>query len=292
MSVAGDTNTITATYKGLTATFNVNVTAATVEYVTITWNLRSGRWAGGFTPVTQIEKGGMLAFEYEPDTYFEPVKNNCEFAWHWYTDRELTQEFWGEATDWPPKVIINNDLTLYAEWKQITPQFYWGNYIPSTIVQATDLAGSPVFDIDELVETVENARTRHSLPSGQPTTHNNIIVNQDGTTYGVYNSGGDLIADVTAKVPGAIRWQEFKDWENAVKADKPVTWTDDSIGYRFFAYPKEFGLLKGITMIPSMDVMMGEYPNIVEVNIDGVDYYIYHTNTIIASGDAIHRFEF
>jgi uncharacterized repeat protein (TIGR02543 family) len=279
--LAVGTSTITATYNGQTATFNVTVTAATVEYVTITWNLRGGGWAGGFTPITQVVKGGTLA------TPTAPTKNNCNFI-GWYSDSALTQSHTFGA--------VNSNLNLYAKWQQITPQFYWGNFIPSTIVQATDLAGSPVFNIDELVATVENARTRHSLPAGQPTTHNNSIVNQYGTTYGVYNSGGDRIADVTAKVPGEIRWQEFKDWENAVKAVKVITWTTQQIGYRYFIYPKSYGLLNGITMIPVGDAMMGEYTQ-TETIIDGIEYYIYHSHpdypiTSAPLSNADHRFEF
>ncbi|MDR0502455.1 MAG: bacterial Ig-like domain-containing protein [Treponema sp.] len=282
------TSAITVTYSGLTTTFNVTVTAAVVEYVTITWHLRGGGWPDGFTPVTQVVKGGTLAFEYEPDTYFEPVKNNCEFAWHWYTDRELTQEFWGEATDWPPKVIINNDLTLYAEWKQITPQFYWGNYIPSTIVQATDLAGSPVFNIDELVATVENARKRVSLTTGAPVpTHTNAIIHQgddgDNSKWDVYNNAGVLQQVGTTKSMTDIRWQEFKGWENAVKADKAINYTD-VLGYPYFVSPKEFGEVRIFNAI-SADVTNTFTRN--ERTIDGIEYIVYSlTNPQTASGVA------
>jgi hypothetical protein len=52
-------------------------------------------------------------------------------------------------------------------------------------------------------------------------------------------------------------------------------------------------LLSGITLIATGDAMMGEYTQ-VEINIDGIDYYIYYTQNVITgvSNSATHRFEF
>jgi len=107
---------------------------------------------------TQIEKGGTIIIPIPL-----PTKNNCTFA-GWFTDAALTQHI----TSWP--YTVNADLNLYVKWQQIEPMLYWGNYLPGV---NTEVPGTPVaynidgvvgvalwgtFDIDELVEHIENAR--------------------------------------------------------------------------------------------------------------------------------------
>ena len=238
-TLAVGTSIITASYNGKTTTFEVNVS---IEYVTITWHLNGGSWSEGFTPVTQVEKGGTLAFKYKQDTFIEPVKNNCDFTWNWYTDRELTQLFWGEATEWPSEVIINNNLTLYAGWQQITPQLYWGNFIPTS---STTLANMPqqTFSIDDLIEHIDNAREFRVLTG--PST---------GTLWGT----------------------EFKHSETAVKTDKTINFIS-SLGYMCFISPEEFGNV--VIREPDQTDITTTW-EIAKKVIDGINYYVCVIKTV------------
>jgi len=179
---------------------------------------------------------------------------------------------------------------------EVIPMFFYGNYIPETQVVA-GVSISAVFNLDELVANRNNARRRATLtPAAPPNPHNNAIYNQDNTLYGVYNSsGGKEEASTLTKTEGTLRWQEIKFSENAVKVNKDVTWGPNQLGFRFFAYPKSFGMLAGITLIATGDAMIGEYTQD-EFIADGIEYYAYRTNdgAALTGGlsTSIHRFEF
>jgi len=162
---------------------------------------------------------------------------------------------------------ITSDTTVYAIWGDYTPQFWWGNYIPATANNAGLMTSN--FDIEELVRERANARDILTLVAGTPPPM------------------------PPPMVPGPPWATEIKGNEAAIKTNKSITWTTNHIGFRFFIYPKSYGLLSGITMVGPNDPMIGEYTQ-VERKIDEHDYFIYYTHNVLTSvsSDAIHRFEF
>jgi len=258
------TSIITVTYSGKTATFEVSVS---IEYVTITWHFNGGAAGSGALHPTQIEKGGTLAAP------ILPTKNNCNFN-GWYSDSALMQSYTFGT--------VNSNLNLYAKWQQITLQFYWGNFIPSTIVQATDLAASPVFNIDELVANVNNARKRVSLTSGAPVpTHTNAIIHQgddaDNSKWDVYNNAGVLQQTGTTKSMTDVRWEEIKSSEE-IDGDKSNV-TISGIGYLYLVSPKKLKEINnaGVNAISNF--------NEISIKIDDMDYFLYYF--LAASGGTL-----
>jgi len=77
----------------------------TAEYWQVTWVLNSGAWPDGYTPVTQVVKGGTLA---EPEM---PGKTDSAFD-GWYREAAFTNK-----VNFPWDVsAITDDITLYAKW--------------------------------------------------------------------------------------------------------------------------------------------------------------------------------
>ena len=79
---------------------------ATVEYWKVTWQLNGGAWTTGYTPSTQVVKGGTLS---EPS---EPTKAGSTFG-GWYKEAALTNK-----VAFPYNVSsLTADFTLYAKWE-------------------------------------------------------------------------------------------------------------------------------------------------------------------------------
>jgi len=173
--------------------------------------------------------------------------------------------------------------------------FYWGNYIPSTIVQVTDLAGSPVFNIDELVETIENARKRYDVDQDDPdidwnnfTNEDNIILNSDSTIYGVYDASGNLMNNHVIVKPGALRWEEKKSSETAVKQNKTIDYSS-TLGYLFYVVPSDFG---NVTIREPDGTNITSTFNINKIIIDGVEYNVCTRKSVFSVNSTIQlKFE-
>ncbi|MCL2722608.1 MAG: InlB B-repeat-containing protein, partial [Treponema sp.] len=278
--LAAGTYTATVTVSGgngITASFNVSFTVNPTIQRTITWNLNGGSWVGS-PPVTSIANGGTLSAPTNP------TKTNANFV-GWFTNAALTTPYtFGTA--------VNANLTLYAKWQQITPMFYWGNYIPSTRVMAGVGTGADsAFNLDDFIANIDNARKRHSLDWDWDAMEeawgededkwnewieiydgaNNIIINSDGSK-GIFN-GGTLLPETKYgqyTLVGAFLWEEFKSSEIAVKSNKNITW-NNQMGYLYFISPREFG---NITITQGGLSVMSTYTKH-EIIIDGINYDLY-----------------
>jgi len=131
---------------------------------------------------------------------------------------------------------------LYAGWQQITPQLYWGNFIPTS---STTLANMPqqTFSIDDLIEHIDNAREFRVLTG--PST---------GTLWGT----------------------EFKHSETAVKTDKTINFIS-SLGYMCFISPEEFGNV--VIREPDQTDITTTW-EIAKKVIDGINYYVCVIKTV------------
>lgn len=171
------------------------------------------------------------------------------------------------------------------------PMFWYGNYIPDTELNIGTVSASAVFNLDELIANRDNARIRRSLPAGQPTNENNIILNQDGTIYGVYNSSGALQGTTTGKntSTGTLRWEEKKSFETAVKANKSIDF-QNSNGFMYFISPANFG---NISIVDGVNIpATGQFTKH-EVKIDNLDYFIYRMTNTVSSNNIINfKFNF
>jgi hypothetical protein len=166
--------------------------------------------------------------------------------------------------------------------------FWWGNYIPETQVNQ-GVSASAVFVLNELVANVDNARKRYTLTgtiNQQLVQHNNVIVNQDGT-WDIFNSSGVWQTNETPRTLGALRWEENKSAESAVKATKTVNW-NAIIGYPYFISPKEYGQATVMSAGFNLEVAQTRY----EVVIDGIEYFITVTGVQTAPVTAIYQYSF
>ncbi|MDR2966097.1 MAG: InlB B-repeat-containing protein [Treponema sp.] len=251
--LAANTYTATVTVSGgnsISANFGVSFTVNSpgVEYWSITWHLNGGEWAED-GPSDQIEKGETLA---KPT---DPAKNNCTFV-DWYTDAALTQLYTFGA--------VTGNLNLYAKWQQITPMFYWGNYIPAPVNHAASQWAQETFNLQELIDNREIARR---------CTGNGIVL-----------MPGD---EVPAGPP--VVWTEIKGTEVAVKENKSITW-NNQVGYYFIITPEEFGDIVieqlGTPLYPG--VTWTRYSEIV----DGQPIYIYVFNITTNPYNATHDIKY
>ena len=81
---------------------------AKVEYWQITWNLNGGSWAAGYTPPTQVVRGGTLS---EPTA---PVRAGSTFD-GWYREAAFTNK-----VNFPYSVSgATADFTLFAKWETV-----------------------------------------------------------------------------------------------------------------------------------------------------------------------------
>ena len=170
---------------------------------------------------------------------------------------------------------LNTPITENITLKAVTAKhenFWWGNFIPNTIVQPTDLSASPIFNVEELIDTVNNARKRITLSSGNPPTHTNAIIHQgdddDNSKWDIYNNAGVLQQTGTTKTMTAVRWEEIKYFEEIEKNKNAVTLS--GLGYLYFVSPTQVKevINAGVNAIANF--------NETEIIIEDIKYYLYY----------------
>jgi len=217
---------------------------------------------------------------------------------------------WSLADGSKEKIPENHQFTanttVYAIWNAeslYTPQFWWGNYIPETAINATDI-GVSILDINELVANRANSRGRFELDWNWEAM-DDIDWDEWGDIYGdadniIFNSNGtkSIFAGGSLKpnnklsqyaIAGAARWQEARFSSDAIiPGDKllPINYPDER-GYIYFISQYEPIVQNaGGTNVSTTWV---KHP----VTIDDLPYFVWRIgNAMTTTGGITFRFQF
>jgi len=265
------------------------ITANWIEVFTVSFDLNNGT---SIEPI-KVENGQKITGVTNPVK--EPDEENSFTFDRW--------EVIGVTIDLNTYVVTGN-ITLVAIWNEeplSVPMFWWGNYIPETQVNS-GVSASAVFNLDNLVDNINNSRIRYGLDWDWNLMDNidwdewtdifgdadNIIINSDGTK--TIFVGGTKISDHELSqyaITTGLRWQEVKHSDNAVKTQKDITW-NNQLGFYYFISPKSFGHVT----IDQDGMNQNDSWTMYERNIDNVDYYVYVFMIQINPYNSTHEYTF